>query len=84
MISLFIIQSDEGFWNGDIGWVEHTTDATSFTESEKNKFNLPMGENVRWISVKEILELQADIDLYYELIDEKKQIISELEKELLG
>ena len=43
-----IIESNEGFWNNERGWVGEA-DATEFTLEESLSLNLPEGTNVRWL-----------------------------------
>jgi hypothetical protein len=44
----FVIASDEGYWNNDIGWVENLNDATVFSHNATQYLQLPIGQNVRW------------------------------------
>lgn len=45
---MFIIESNEGYWNNNEGWMEHKEDATLF---DSNDYDLPIGQNVRWVGV---------------------------------
>ena len=49
----FIILSDDGYWNNDIGWCQEYEGATKFDYFDRNgriiPHNLPVGNNVRWI-----------------------------------
>jgi len=53
-VVLYCIRNKEGdYWNNDWGWMrlydeEDELEYTIFTEEEKNKFNLPMGNGVYW------------------------------------
>jgi len=42
---MWIISSNDGYWNNEIGWVEHRNDATVFPHTQ---FFLPIGEHVKW------------------------------------
>jgi hypothetical protein len=42
----YIILSEEGYWNNELGWVENKKDATAFVS--KN-YELPIGTDVKWI-----------------------------------
>jgi hypothetical protein len=44
----WIIASLDGYWNNQIGWVEHNDDATVFTTEEKETLDLPIGDRVQW------------------------------------
>lgn len=44
----FVIISNDGYWSNDLGWVEDKESATIF---EDNNWNLPIGNNVRWIEI---------------------------------
>lgn len=50
MIS-YLIQSDDGYWSNQEGWMEEKKDATVFSEKEKEAFSdsLPLGKNVKWV-----------------------------------
>jgi hypothetical protein len=43
---LYYIVGSDGFWNNLDGWVEESDDATTFTQSERDAFSLPIGG--RW------------------------------------
>lgn len=44
----YIIISDDGYWNNDLGWVELEQDATMF---ENTNYDLPIGDSVKWVVV---------------------------------
>ena len=48
----YIITSDEGYWNNDIGWCSEYESATKFDyfdiNGNVNQLCLPIGSNVRW------------------------------------
>lgn len=37
------------FWSNTLGWVVNIADATTFSEQEKDTYNLPVGNEVAWI-----------------------------------
>jgi hypothetical protein len=43
----FVIVSDEGYWNNNIGWVENLNDTTVFSYNVTQYLQLPIGQNVR-------------------------------------
>lgn len=45
---MWIIKSSEGYWNNDLGWVEHKEDATVF---EHTNFNLPIARECHWVAL---------------------------------
>lgn len=47
--SVFVIRSDDGWWNNDDGWVENKSDATVFDDEQHLTFNKPIGQDVRWM-----------------------------------
>jgi len=53
-IKLWCIKNKEKeYWSNENGWLKlyiktKILDYTIFTEQEKNKFNLPMGNKVHW------------------------------------
>ena len=44
----WIIKSVEGYWNNWEGWT-YKSEATVFTNDEKNRFHLPIGKKVQWV-----------------------------------
>jgi hypothetical protein len=48
MNNINLIYSDEGFWKNDFGWVFLMKDATRFTDAEREIYNLPLGNCVKW------------------------------------
>lgn len=41
----WVVISDEGYWNDEIGWVEDIAAATTF---DSNNFSLPVANNIRF------------------------------------
>ena len=46
--------SEGGFWNNDLGWIEASEYATRFTDEERCTFNLPLAldNDAEWINVE--------------------------------
>ena len=42
---MFVIKSDDGYWNNEIGWVYDKESATVF---KHDNYELPIGSNVKW------------------------------------
>ena len=42
---MFIIKSEEGYWNNEMGWVYSSKQATMFDTDE---YDLPIGKDVHW------------------------------------
>ena len=53
-VNLYCIRNAENdYWSNEIGWIKIYNEKelypyTVFTENEKGKFNLPIGNNVHW------------------------------------
>ena len=46
---MYVIKSDDGYWSNGLGWVYDLESATKF---EAYNFNIPIGDNVRWLKLK--------------------------------
>lgn len=46
---MYIIKSDDGYWNTEEWWVEDKKEATLFNEYEKETYGEPNGYNVEWV-----------------------------------
>jgi hypothetical protein len=57
----WIIQSDDGYWNNKIGWTNKEL-ATIYSQEQREKYNLPVGENVKWV-----LMLDVELPTYDQL-----------------
>lgn len=55
---VFVIKNHQGeWWSNDIGWVGDRESATEFTKEEREVFNLPIGDNVRWVERWAIMDI---------------------------
>lgn len=45
---MYVIKSKDGYWSNEMGWVDDIALADKFNLEEREKFNLPIGRNVRW------------------------------------
>lgn len=52
---LYVIhsKSEKGFWDNNIGWVFRVSDASLFTQKDKETLNLPnsVGKDAEWLIV---------------------------------
>lgn len=42
---MFVIKSEDGYWNNEMGWVYSSEQATRFDTDE---YDLPIGKDVHW------------------------------------
>lgn len=48
---MYIIHSNDGYWSNEDGWVDFKDLATTFSNQEKEEFELPLGNNVQWFLI---------------------------------